>query len=278
MIHFVTGDSATAALEHAFRADGNEHQIYGLPLDFSVGPISGIDEENGIQQHFDWLNSSFNIRNDHSTYQEETYRQSLEKLKSLKEGEQVTIWTCENASEQIGLRLFCLLVTDKKVALSLINTAGAMRDFYMDTDIEIEIRHTGECSSEQLVSFYNRYRTEIKQKSAETFSKEAKRLLCSSSYLRTWRQGEIIDDNETRDDQFILNCVDELQEYDVNQGFVKASRVIGQVFGETRSIYSDYWIDYRLRSLISAGHLLSTGDLRSIRSYEVRGRTEEIWQ
>lgn len=273
MIHFVSGYSATVALEHAFR--GDEHQIYGLPLDFSLGPISSIHEEDGIQRYFNWLNSSFNIQEDHSTYQEETYRRSLYKLKSLKDGEQITIWTCENASEQIGMRLVCFLAADKELELSMVNTALAMWDFYIDADIETEIRHTGECSGKQLISFYNRYRREIAQKSAETFSQEAERLLSSSNNLRSWKQGKIIDDKETRDDQFIFNCVDELQEDHVDNGFVKASRVIGQVFGETRSIYSDYWIDYRLRFLIFSGQLLHKGDLKSIRSYDVRAREIE---
>ena len=274
MIHFVFGDSAIAALAHAFRGEG--HQIYGLPLDFSVGPISAIHEEDSIQRYFDWLNSSFNIRDDHSTYQEETYRQSLEKLKSLKDGDEITIWTCENASEQIGLRLVCFLAADKKVDLFMVNTAKAMDDFMEDSDIQFDIRHSGECNGKQLVTFYKDYRKAISPEMAEAFSQDAKRLLSSTSLLRSWKLGGIVDDEESRDDEFIMDCLREQQDGQSESGYVKAVRVIGQVFGESHHIYSDYWIDYRIRSLIHSGQLISRGDLRSMRSYEVRASEIEV--
>lgn len=272
MIHIVTGDSAATALKHAFR--GSNHQIYTLPLNFSVGPINAIHEEEGIHRHFEWLDSSFNFRNDQFAQQEETYRQSLDKVRYLKNGEQVNIWACENAAEQIGLRLVCYLIAGKKVELSMVNTAEAMDEFMKDSDIQIEIRHSGECTGKQLSHFYKHSRTWMPETMAAALAGEAERLLSGTSLLRSWKQGEVQDNVETRDDEFILECVREQQTEDSNDGFVKAVCVVGQVFGESYHIYSDSWIDYRIRSLIHSGQLISRGDLGSIRSYEVR--TSEI--
>lgn len=274
MIHFVTGDSATGALQHAFPE--KNQQVYGLPLDFSVGPISAIHHEDGIQRHFDWLHSSFSSTDDQFAHQEETYHQTLEKLKNLKEDDEITIWTCENASEQIGLRLVCLLAADKKLTLTVVNTAKAMDEFMKGSDIQIEIRHTGECNGKQLAHFYKHSRNELPEALAHSLAREAQRLLASTSLLRSWKQGKIVEDEETRDDQFILDCVREQQEAHSNNGFVKATRVIGEVLGESHHIYSDAWIDYRLRSLIRSGKLISKGDLRSMRSYDVRMSDIEV--
>lgn len=269
MNHIVVGDAAAGGLKYAFRGRG--HQTINLPLDFSVGPISAIHEEDGIERHVEWLNSSFNFRADRFGHQEETYRKSLEELKSLKDGDLVTIWTCENAAEQIGLRLVCFLAADKGVKLWVVNTAKAMDDIMKESDIRIEIRHTGECNAEQLAAFYKDYRTEISPGMADAFSQDAERLLASSSTLRSWKNGEILDADESRDDQFILECVKEQQQDERSEsGFVKAARIIGQVFSESYHIYSDAWIDYRIRSLIRSGRLVSRGDLKSIRSYDIR--------
>lgn len=272
MIHIITGDSATGALNHAFR--GSDHQIYALPLDFSVGPINAIHEEEGIRRHFEWLDSSFNFRNDQFAQLEETYRQSLEKVRRLKDGEQVTLWTCENAAEQIGIRLVCYLIAGKNVELSVVNTAEAMDELMRDSDVQIEIRHSGECNGEQLAHFYKHSRTPLSEASAAALAGKAERLLSSKSLLRSWKQGEVQGDVETRDDKFILECVREQQMEELNEGFAKAVRVVGQVFSESYHIYSDAWIDYRIRSLIDSGKLVSRGDLGSIRNYELK--TSEI--
>ena len=274
MIHFVIGESAAGGLKHAFR--GKNHSFYPLPLDLSVGPIAAIHEDEGIQRHFEWLRSSFTSEDEYFVHQEKTYRQTLEKIKSLKDGDQATIWTCYNAAEQIGLRLFCFLTANKKLQLSVVNTAEAMNELMEDSDTQIEIRHSGECNGKQLAHFFKHSRTPLTEASAASLAKEMEQLLSSESLLRSWGQGEILEADETRDDAFILECVRELGEQAENDGFVKATRVVGEVLGHSYHIYSDSWIDYRLRSLIRSGRVLSRGDLGSMRTYEVGMSEPEV--
>lgn len=270
MNHFVIGDSAAGSLKIAFR--GKNHQISVLPLDLSVGPIAAIHEEEGIQRHLDWLRSSFTYEDEYFVHQELTYCQTLRKIKSLKNSDQVTFWTSDNAAEQIGLRLFCYLMADKKVELSVVNTAEAMDELMKDSDIQVEIRHSGECTNKQMAHFFKHSRRRVPEDAA--LSEDAERLLAGTGLLRSWEQGEILDAEETRDDEFILACVRELGDQAENEGFVKATRVIGEVFGHSYHIYSDSWIDYRLRSLIHSGKVLARGDLGSMRTYEVRAKVE----
>ncbi|MFC3212427.1 DUF1835 domain-containing protein [Planomicrobium okeanokoites] len=274
MNHFVVGESAAGSLKLAFR--GKNHQIYPLSLDLSLGPIAAIHEEEGIQRHVDWLRSSFTFEDDYFGHQEETYRQTLEKIKSLKDGDQATIWTGENTAEQIGLRLVCFLMANKKVDLSVVNTAEAMNELMRDSDIEVEIRHSGECNNKQMAHFFKHSRTRLPNAETVALADDMLKLLSSTSLLRSWKNGEILDAEETRDDSFILKCVRGQKEKNLNDGFVKATRIVGEVLGHSYHIYSDAWIDYRLRSLTRSGQLISRGDLRSMRSYDVRLAHEEV--
>ncbi|WP_203333536.1 DUF1835 domain-containing protein [Planococcus beigongshangi] len=268
MNHFVIGDSAAGSMKLAFR--GKDHAIHPLSLDLSVGPIAAIHEEEGLVRHIDWLRSSFSYEDDYVDHQSETYRQTLRKIKSLKDGDPVTFWMSGNAAEEIGLRLFCFLTADKKLDLSVVNTAEAMDELMRDTDIRVEIRHSGECNNKQMAHFFKHSRKQLPEETKAALVEEMMGLLATASLLRSWEQGEILDADETWDDAFILERVHELGEQAENDGFVKATRVIGEVLGNSYHIYSDSWIEYRLRSLIRSGKLLSRGDLGSMRTYEVR--------
>src|SRR5699024_9927015 len=102
-------------------------------------------------------------------------------LSEIKAGDQVTIWTSENASEQIGLRISCYLLKDKNVTLNSVNTFHAMRDYYKEKDIQIDIRHSGECNAEQLTSFYIQSILPISEEMKSDYAKEGENLLGSKS-------------------------------------------------------------------------------------------------
>ncbi|WP_033540957.1 DUF1835 domain-containing protein [Planococcus sp. CAU13] len=274
MNHFVIGESAAGSLKIAFR--GKNHSIHPLSLDLSVGPIAAIHEDEGIERHFAWLRSSYTMEDEYFEHQEETYRQTLRKIKSLQDGDQVTFWTSDNAAEGIGLRLFCFLTADKKLDLTVVNTAEAMDELMRDTDISVEIRHSGECNNKQMAHFFKHSRRRLPEEVKADLAEEMAGLLSSASLLRSWQHGEILDADETRDDAFILERVRELGEQAEYEGFFKATRVIGEVLGHSYHIYSDSWIDYRLRMLIRSGKVLSRGDLGSMRTYEVRLNELEV--
>src|SRR5699024_5868135 len=109
-----------------------------------------IHEKSGIKHYFTWLKSTFDPMWSSPEDDEIAYERALRHLSEIKNGEQLTIWTCENATEQIGLRICCYLLKDKEVTLSFINTYKAMHDIKKHEDI----RRTGECNAEQLTHFY----------------------------------------------------------------------------------------------------------------------------
>lgn len=268
MIHVVTGDSAAAGLKNAFRKQND--QFIEFPIDFSIGPITAIHKPNGLADRADWVASSFNSLNDTTASQLSTYRSSLEKLHRLNNRDHLTIWTCENATEQIGLRLACYLSAGKRVELSIVNTHHAMNDYLKDHEVQQTIRHTGECNGKQLAHFYEHSSGSITEKMRTALELDAEKLLLSSGLLRSWSDGKILKEEETRYDAFIIDCIKENSAECPHPDYVDAVRIIGEVYGRSEQPISDVWIDYRIRTLIQSGHLAYRGKLQSMRSYQIK--------
>ena len=268
MIHLVFGESATGSLKYAFRKQN--HKIIGFPMDFSIGTITNIHENRGIKSYFTWLEYSFHTVWGNFENNQTEYQQSLQKLLDIKDDDQVTIWTCENATEQIGLRIICNLLEEKQVELSIVNTYKAMLEYTKHKKTRFEIRFTGECNAEQLAHFYEFYTFSISNELKRTLGQDGEELLQSTSNVRSWKQGKIINESETRDDSFIMECVRRLHSESKNIEFINATRVIGEVIGLSEQVVSDAWIEYRVRSLIYAGQLAYEGSLYSMRMYKVK--------
>lgn len=85
-----------------------------------------------------------------------------------------------------------------------------MRDYTERKKLRIEIRHTGECNAEQIAHFHEFSIFQISDGLTRTLEQDGEKLLQSTSIVRSWKQGEIIDELETRDDSFIMECVRKL--------------------------------------------------------------------
>ncbi|WP_142829568.1 DUF1835 domain-containing protein [Planococcus soli] len=268
MIHVGIGASATASLKSVFHRLG--HLIIEIPIDFSVGPIKQIHNKRGVSARADWIVHSFNPTRERFNQHAELYMNSLETLQNIRIGEKVTIWTCSNAAEQIGLRISCFLLADKQVELNMVNTQYAMNECLKGLELQQTIRHSGECSGKQLAHFYRYSSVRMTEKMRNAFEKDGAKLLHSSSLLRSWRENEIAEDEETREDAFIVDCIKNNLAQSPESEYVDAIRIVGEVLGLSEQTLSDMWIDYRIRSLIQNGKLAYQGNLHSMLSYKVK--------
>ncbi|MFD1413627.1 DUF1835 domain-containing protein [Oceanobacillus jeddahense] len=269
MIHLIFGIAADSGLKHAFQEQN--HQIIGFPTDFSTGPINHIHQPEGIKEHFNWKASSFQEKADYDYGMEQVaFQRALKQLSEIKEGDKLTIWTCENASEQIGLRISCYLLKEKKVELTLINTAEAMKEYMNGKGLNIDIRTTAECNMQQLLHFYTHSNNAVTKEMRKNFEQAGEELLQRGSIVRSWKQGEIIDELETRDDEFIMEYTKREEQEGKADDFIIAARVVGGVLGESDQILSDLWIEYRIRSLLQSGCLMYKGSLQSMRMYSIK--------
>lgn len=256
MIHVVFGKSVAGSLQFGLKDKSQEIIIF--PIDFSIGPITNIHEENGAEAYFTWLKANIDPCWSNVDDGKLMFEHAIRCLQEVKSGDQITIWICENATEQIGLRLCCYLLGDKEVKLNLVNTFLAMQDFHKDKIVAI--RHTGECDAMELAYFYQHNSIPVLNEVRIKLAQEGKELIRSKHCARSWRRGEVIHELETKDDAFILDCArkDHL-EMDESK-FILVARLIGEVIGSSEQYVSDAWIEYRVRSLISLGHLIREGD------------------
>lgn len=268
MIHLIFGAAATGSLKYALR--NRSDKIIGFPIDFSVGPITNIHKQSGINHYFSWLKSSYHTVWGNFEEDQTNYRQSLQSLLEIEDAEQITIWVSENTSEQIGLRISCYLLKDKEVEIRLINTFDAMLNDRKNEDVQVHIRHTGECSPKQLAYFYMYSIQLIPEEIKNDFVQDGVRLLSGKSLVRSWQKGEIVDDIETRDDPFILKCAVKIHNEMPDLEFINTMRVIGEVIGNSEQPISDSWIEYRIRCLIHSNYLDYEGDLQSMKMYKIK--------
>ncbi|PPA69534.1 DUF1835 domain-containing protein [Jeotgalibacillus proteolyticus] len=272
MIHLIFGAAAAGSLKYALRK-GN-HKIIEFPIDFSVGPFTNIHQQSGIDNYFSWVKSAYHPVWGFYKEDQATCSQSLQQVEEIEDGEQVTIWTSENASEQIGLRISCFLLKDKEVELRLINTSDAMEDYTKLEDVQIHIRHTGECVPEQLAHFYKHSTCSISEKMKSNYVKGGERLVSSEGVVRSWINGEIVEERESRDDRFILESAIRLHSEMPEQEFINATSLVGEVIGHSKQTISDSWIEYRIRQLIHSNYLAYEGDLQSMGMYKIKVKNQ----
>ena len=265
MKHIIFGESAAGSMTYAFKNEKQE--IIAFPGFLGEGPIQALLTDEGLSERANWLGKAF--RMDGSEWALH-FSQALKQLEAVHEEEPVLVWASENAAEQFGLRLVCYVLQAKKCPIYFCDTYENMLHMHRARNLQMEIRHTGEVSSQQLRTMYNEKQySQLTIQQITTFAKQAENLMQGDSVLRTWRRGEIFEDVETRDDELILHYLNALlQESD--EQFLRAPRLIGHVLGFSVHDITDTWIEYRLLTLIKQGVVHYRGDLRQMRSYEVK--------
>lgn len=266
--HIIFGRAAAASLLYALRK--KEDEVIGFPVDFSTGPLKQIHQEEGISRHFSWLQSAYAAKWSDPLEEQAAYLQALQRLQAIEQKEKITIWTCENAAEQIGLRICASLLKGKDVHLQVVNTFDAMLEQPRDKNTVIHIRHTGECSPDQLQQFYEHALQPVSDEARGVLEDEGAQLLQSESFFRSWSGGQIVHEAESKHDRWIIDCIKQLESESEQAEFVPAVQVVGEVLGLFYEAVSDAWIEYRIRSLIKEGKLLHKGNTLRKFSYKIK--------
>ena len=269
MKHILFSQSAYGALNHALKREQVDFIVF--PDFFGEGPIHRVLTEKGFAERVEWLQEAYRFDDKMSQQYVGLFHEAMARIQHIKDGEQVTVWTCENATEQFGLRLVSHLLSGKKCAISVCNTYFNMHQLNEDRNTHIEIRNSAEVSPDQMKRMIQlNLLDELPEDKIALLKKEALQLMEGHSMVRTWVRGRIIQDVESRDDEVIIQYANELQsKYGIDE-FYNATRLIGHVLGWSQHDINDTWIDYRLRMLIKNRVFDYTGDTREMRSYQVR--------
>lgn len=269
MIHIVFKQSAFGSLRYLLK--GTSEKIIEFPAFLAEGPIYHLLTERGLNARLQWLEKCYDFNEEDIRMYKEQIELAIHQISAIPNDEQVIIWTCENANEQIGLRVVLELLKNSNVSIYIGNTYFNMLKIFEHKDIQIEIRHSGEVNAQQYAEFIHRNMFEqVTTEGVQCYVDELNGWLANDAVVRTWIHGKMRFDDATRDDAWIIQYAKELHGEQQEVEFFPAARLVGQVLGMSEYDISDTWIEYRLRHLIEQGFFCYEGDLSEMRKYRVR--------
>lgn len=256
--HIAFGDSTTGSLKYILsknrfsKYDGN---VINFPEDLSVGPLSmDLSDRSGFYEKY--LKDLRDV--DYKFYYIE---QALRAVRNIKDKEKFTlvIWHGNNVIEQMALRFIANFLPEKTLIYEI-----SVPVFKQEGLITKMIKSTAEFSPEELFAMLdsNEMAVMTKDRRAQLIS-EYEELMEDSTDLRIIESGKIKNVKEDHYDAAILRAVQE--------EFISASRIIGNVMAYSDQVVSDAFIEYRLRALIAKGKVEYKGTLDSRQNYEVKG-------
>jgi hypothetical protein len=259
--HIVFGDSAAGSLKYFFRINQNEYngEVLSFREDYSVGPLHGIDTENGLGIRREWVKRVYQKINEEDLLMhfDKDLMKAYEAIKNIPEDSGIVIWHGENAIDQTGLRYLCDLLGNRGIREMDVSSC-----FKEERDGTRKfVRALGECTPEEIKDII----IDIKEMGEERcclLADDWNNIMEATKNLRILIEGRIIRVEESYYDEEILsNCSTE---------FMKAARVIGATMGNSEQHVGDTYIDYRLRILVENGKVEHRGRLVSMRDFEVR--------
>ncbi|WP_025114316.1 DUF1835 domain-containing protein [Lysinibacillus fusiformis] len=276
-VHIVFGHSPGGSLKAILRQKTYEktEQIIVIPGNFSVGPLKDLHTWAGIETRFRWFQERYLMDSDEIAITEHEMKEAVEKIKKIPEQQNIIIWTCQNAHEQIGLRLVLALLANKTNDIYVLDTFELFHELRTRPKLAEENypRSTGEVVAKDLLYFYEQYhRRPLKTALRQALCKEGLNMLMDDYHcLRTWEYHKLgHHNNENIDDDFIITCVERLHKEQGDDHYQNAAKVIGEVVGYFIQYREPEWIEYRLRQLIQQGLFSYQGELKGMLHYQVK--------
>jgi Domain of unknown function (DUF1835)/Protein of unknown function len=273
-VHIVFSDSAAGGIKEALREMGIDQQESVLHFSdiFSIGPIWQLHKEEGRKRRTDWLRQHLSDSRFYEKEYEAHFQHTIACINMLPKQAEITIWSGENAHEQIGLRYVLYLLREKTNRINVINSSRAHSDLFTKQGVHYSIWHTGEIPPEKLrVMMETRAHNHVLSlEEKERLVQEWGELAESTAVLRLWTENGVTNVPEDYYDQEIIATAKQLQRDFGEQKWIKAARLVGEVYGNLHEFIGDLFIEYRLRALIGKGMFTVEGSLESMRYYSVR--------
>lgn len=271
-VHLIFGLSAAGSLKVALSKLSRrmENEVIAFNEVFSTGPIHGLEHAEGQRYRDMWL--AERLRN-HAFYQlanrDHQIERIIERLFAIPEGKSIDIWCADNAHDQIGLRFALHILKGKRNAIRVIHVseqsglaAAQEKLIYalglLNVDAYMQIIE--QSKSAAALSDDNRMQYEL----------DWQKLSDQKDTLRFWENGEVRAAAEEELDSMLLEAVERLERQAVNDGYVRAGAVIGDLQEHADQLIDFGFMEYRLWHLISEGTLSFRGLPIAMHQYEVR--------
>lgn len=273
-VHFVFSLSDAGSLKVALSKLGkrNDNEVLAFNDCFSVGPINALDQAEGQQARQFWqMEKLSGYMFNHLTNREHQIGTMIEKIADIPEQKSIIIWCANNAHDQVGLRFVMHLLKNHRNDIHTMNISelyrlneSSSRDdaapyaqglFEMDDYLNIVKKY------EDAVVLTNSQRTQ--------YEKEWTELSEQSHTLRLWENGKIRNAADEELDKQLIAVIDKLMK-ETKDGFVKGGAVVGELQDHYYQLIDFRYIEYRLWTLISDGHLTFRGLPNAMHQYAVR--------
>jgi hypothetical protein len=264
MIHIVFNESEIELMKQVIELDETlAGEVVQIKDDFAVGPIAGLDTEEGWQSRVDWwkglLEGSPYTNVVGSFDDRETVKQLKEKLDANEE-EQVWIWMGQNQHDVTGYfwlmpqlkdyqgRIMILYLNN----LPFINEKGQI--FYPSWLEEIQAKEF--IKAKKLAR-------PITLSEFEIDPDEWRKMAEENAMVRILEGGKKIAGREESfyDSEILKNITGEWQ---------KASRVLSNTLNRMKIKTGDVFIMWRMKHLINAGKIEVTGDVKGWKDFDVK--------
>lgn len=259
-IHLVYSNSGRGGLEYYFRTHfpDDEIQIHCIYNDLTTGPLNDFTSSSDYEAYKSyWSNIEKTCYKDDQS--DESYFQSPAFFNEFKidfsKDTPLIIWHGSEAGERLMLYRYCSLLKDRE--LYEIN----LDDWPMNSENDSKTNCLAVQNPENLHGIFNIIK-EIDNTLRSFYAEEWERLKKDQKTNRILQDDDLISVNEDYYDQSILN--NSTSEYQ------KAARVIGETMGQQESTVGDYYLWYRVHTLINQNLLECQGSLITMRDLEIR--------
>ncbi|MFC0216687.1 DUF1835 domain-containing protein [Paenibacillus chartarius] len=275
-VHIVVGESFAGSMKQALKALGRTetHKLIVLRENYAIGPLGDLDSPEGRKVRYDWFRDNIALENEAYTSLEVEYEKLSLKLERIPEHAEVVLWTCSNASEQAGIRhaLHLLRMHGKQNPISLRDACAVSEELYNRPDAYIDYRHSGELPPDKLKEAMVRLDGKGRLGPAELMrlEQEWQDITEQAGTLRIWQNGVVFDVPAHYYDAYLLESLDKVPPSAEDDGFLRATRLIGEAIGHCEQYVGDLFFEYRLRELIYEGILEIKGVPAAMRYYSIR--------
>lgn len=253
-LHVVPGDSACGSLREALRSVGRDEDVLRFPDDLSCGPLDP-DEPDVREAWWDYGEEGFVCDRLHAFWK--TVEASEDRL---------VVWFSRHAAFDLSFFHHWVDRLSER-SYDVLDVTG-LRPAYQDREgqpvVARPLASVAGVPTQALPALLGTER-------ALTIAERAKagehwrRLKAENAYFRVVTEGGLVSAPEDFFDASLLGCA--------SRDWTKSARVVGECLSRNWEPYiqvSDMMLTRRLEALVEAGRLLVEGDVRHLRSSEIR--------
>lgn len=274
MIHIVFGAAAAGSLKQALieMKRNRFEEVITFDDTYSIGPLWQLHNREGQANRIEWLRNVMSNEFGHFDDMVNDQHKMLQQIKEIKAGSRILIWAGSNAHEQIGLRYAVYLLKEKSIELSVINTTTAFDQLFNTNTRRMDIRHSGEITSEKLKVLYRskQHIHTVSTEERERLQNEWLSFAKENHTLRIWKKGQTISVPEDEFDAYLVKMAKRLHQSAPEEEYIVTPRLIGEVIGHLDQYIGDDFIEYRLKKLIDQEIFDMKGKLTSMRYYSIK--------